>query len=337
MYRISIFLISVLTLVSCDSKSGLDIASFRGEALGTTYSVQYFSEEELEFTKSMDSIVEFINGSMSTYQQDSDISMVNRGDSSVTVDQHFIKVFEASQKIYSESNGFFDPTVGVLVNAYGFGPGKPVTDLYAELLDSLNQLVGLNKVRINEDQTVFKENPDVYLDFNAIAKGYTIDLIGQYLENNGVSNYLIELGGELKAKGKNKSSGKEWLVGIDHPLQEGTQRQFNAKVMLKDAAMATSGNYRKYRVDSITGERFVHTVNPITGFAEKSNLLSASVIAENCMMADGYATALMAMGLDRSASMLKELKSIEVYLIYSDENGAIKTYVTPGFKSNLVE
>lgn len=337
MDRISIFIISVLTLVSCDSKSGQDIATFQGEALGTTYSVQYFSEGELDFTRSMDSIVDLVNGSMSTYQQDSDISMINRGDSIVTVDEHFIKVFEASQKIYSQSNGFFDPTVGVLVNAYGFGPGEPVTDLYAERLDSLNQLVGLNKVRINVDQTVFKENPNVYIDFNAIAKGYTIDLIGQYLENNGVSDYLIELGGELKAKGKNKSSGKEWLVGIDHPLQQGPERQFNAKVMLKNASMATSGNYRKYRVDSITGERFVHTVNPITGFAEKSNLLSASVIAENCMMADGYATALMAMGLDRSASMLKELKSIEVYLIYSDENGDIKTYVTPEFKANLVD
>ncbi|WP_298528159.1 FAD:protein FMN transferase [uncultured Christiangramia sp.] len=337
MNRISIFIITVLTLVSCDSRGGLDIATFQGEALGTTYSVQYFSEGELDFTKSMDSIVDIVNGSMSTYQQDSDISLVNRGDSIVTVDEHFIKVFEASKKIYAESNGFFDPTVGVLVNAYGFGPGKVVTDLYAERLDSLNQLVGLNKVRINEDQTVSKENPNVYIDFNAIAKGYTIDLIGQYLEDNGVSDYLIELGGELKARGKNRSSGKEWLVGIDNPLQDGPERQFNAKVMLKNASMATSGNYRKYRVDSITGERFVHTVNPITGFAEKSNLLSASVIAENCMMADGYATALMAMGLDRSASMLKELKSVEVYLIYSDENGSIKTYVTPGFISNLVD
>lgn len=337
MYRISFYIILVLFMVSCDSNRNSEITNFQGEALGTTYSVQYFSEENIEFTRAMDSIVNLVNLSMSTYMEDSDISRINRGDSSVVVDEHFVNVFKASQKIYTQSNGFFDPTVGVLVNAYGFGPGKSITDLYAERLDSLNQLVGLNKVKIRENNTVSKEHPDIFIDFNAIAKGYTIDLVGDYLESHGVSDYLIELGGELKARGVNKSTGKEWLVGIDHPLQQGPQRQFKAKVKLQNVAMATSGNYRKYRIDSISGQRFVHTVNPITGFAEKSNLLSASVIAENCMLADGYATALMAMGLDRSITMLKELKSVEVYLIYSDENGDMRTYVTPGFSVNLVE
>lgn len=337
MYRISFYIILVLFMVSCDSNSNSEITNFQGEALGTTYSVQYFSEENIEFTRAMDSIVNLVNLSMSTYLENSDISRINRGDSSVVVDEHFVNVFKASQKIYTQSNGFFDPTVGVLVNAYGFGPGKSITDLYAERLDSLNQLVGLNKVKIRENSTVSKEHPDIFIDFNAIAKGYTIDLVGDYLESHDVSDYLIELGGELKARGVNSSTGKEWLVGIDHPLQQGPQRQFEAKVKLQNVAMATSGNYRKYRIDSITGQRFVHTVNPITGFAEKSNLLSASVIAENCMLADGYATALMAMGLDRSITMLKELKSVEVYLIYSDENGEMRTFVTPGFSTNLVK
>lgn len=336
MKKLSALLIIFCFLVSCGGET--ETASvFSGEALGTTYSVQYFSEKDISFENAMDSIMEEINTSMSTYSTKSDISKINRGDSTVQVDEHFVKVFKASEKIYKESNGFFDPTVGALVNAYGFGPGKKLKEIDSTDLDSLNKLTGFDKLILEEDGTISKEHPSIYLDFNAIAKGYAIDVIGKYLEDKGVQNYLVELGGELRAKGTNLESGSQWIVGIDDPMQEEGKRSLFAKVKLENASMATSGNYRKYRLDSMTGQRFVHTVNPLTGKAERSNLLSASVLAENCMLADGYATAFMALGLERSKEMLQRVDGVGAYLIYSGENGEVEVYTTPDFEKQLVE
>ncbi|MDR5589578.1 FAD:protein FMN transferase [Christiangramia sp. SM2212] len=335
----TLFLIfSILLLIGCNTEKENNIHEYYGEALGTTYSVKYFSNEELQFEKSLDSILDDINSSMSTYITKSDISKINRGDTTVEVDDNFIKVFNASEKIFKESNGFFDPTVGVLVNAYGFGPGKALKAIDSVKLDSLRKLVGFDKIRIQSDKTIKKENPAIYIDFNAIAKGYTIDVIAEYLESQDVENYLVELGGELRAKGKNLDNDLEWIVGIDDPDQEeGEKRKLYAKLKLVNAAMATSGNYRKYRTDSLTGQKYVHTINPKTAKAEKSNILSASVIAENCMLADGYATAFMALGLERTKSTLEKLEGVEVYILYSTENGGMEIFQTPGFQENIVE
>lgn len=327
----------MLLLISCDNQKKINSHQYNGEALGTTYMVRYFSDEDIKFEKSLDSIIEEINSSMSTYITKSDISRINRGDTTVKIDENFEKVFNASNKIYKESNGFFDPTVGVLVNAYGFGPEKPLNEIDSTTLDSLKNLVGFNKIRINEDGTIKKENPTIYLDFNAIAKGYTIDVIAEYLESHNVENYLIELGGELRAKGMNLENESDWIVGIDDPNQEEGTRRLQAKVKLKDAAMATSGNYRKYRLDSVTGQQYVHTINPKTGKAERSNLLSATVITGNCMMADGYATAFMALGLDRTKDVLEDLENVEVYIMYSGKDGAMEIFNTPGFQKYLLE
>ncbi|WP_041250210.1 FAD:protein FMN transferase [Christiangramia forsetii] len=337
MKRITFLLLSVLVLVSCNSKSEVESHIYTGEALGTTYMVKYTSDREIDFEKSLDSILDTINSSMSTYITKSDISRINRGDSTVKVDKHFVKVFNASDKIFRESNGFFDPTVGVLVNAYGFGPEKPVKQIDSIKLDSLRNLVGFNKIRLNEDGRVLKDNPAIYLDFNAIAKGYTIDVIAEYLEANNVENYLIELGGELRASGKNLKSDSDWVVGIDNISGTRKPDNFQAKVTLSNAAMATSGNYRKYRTDSLTGQKFVHTINPITGKAERSNLLSASVIAENCMLADGYATAFMALGFDKTRKLLKDLDGVEAYILYSSKEGQIKVFNTSGFQKLILE
>ncbi|WP_089665388.1 FAD:protein FMN transferase [Gramella sp. MAR_2010_147] len=334
----SIFLFfASVVLISCNSDTAVNSHDYSGEALGTTYMVRYFSEENLKFERSLDSILEDINSSMSTYITKSDISRINRGDTTVKVDHHFVEVFNASEKIFKQTDGFFDPTVGVLVNAYGFGPGKPLKKIDSVKLDSLKSLVGFDKIEIKNDRTVNKKNPFIYLDFNAIAKGYTIDVIADYLEAKNVENYLIELGGELRARGKNLDSDSEWIVGIDDPNQVGGNRKLQAKVKLSNAAMATSGNYRKYRTDSLTGQKFVHTINPLSGKAERSNLLSASVIAENCMLADGYATAFMALGLEKSKAVLEELENVEVYILYSSEDGKMKVYRSPGFEKNLVE
>lgn len=337
MKRLITLLAISLLLFSCEKENEIESHTFQGEALGTTYMVSYFYNDDLNFERSLDSIMDEINSSMSTYITKSDISRINRGDSTVKVDDNFVNVFNASNKIFKETNGFFDPTVGVLVNAYGFGPGEPLKKIDRVKLDSLRNLVGFDKVSIKEDKTIRKVDPSVYLDFNAIAKGYAIDVIAEYLESKNVSNYLIELGGELRAKGENMDSGNSWIVGIDHPDKMRKANSYQAKVKLSNAAMATSGNYRKYREDSITGQKYVHTINPITGKAERSNLLSASVLAENCMLADGYATAFMALGLERTKKVLEKLENVEVYIMYSTEDGKTEVFSTPGFEKNLVE
>ena len=337
MKRIIAFLAVSLLVFSCEKDNEIANHVYQGEALGTTYMVSYFSNEDLNFERSMDSIMDEINSSMSTYITKSDISRINRGDATVKVDKNFVNVFNASNKIYKETNGFFDPTVGVLVNAYGFGPGEPLKTIDSVKLDSLKNLVGFDKISINEDRTIQKEDPSIYLDFNAIAKGYAIDVIAEYLESEKVDNYLIELGGELRAKGRNLENENSWIVGIDDPNQQEGKRRLFAKLKLENSAMATSGNYRKYREDSITGQKYVHTVNPITGKAERSNLLSASVLAGNCMLADGYATAFMALGLERTKEVLGKLDDVEVYILYSTEDGEMEVFSTPGFEKYLVE
>tara|TARA_R100001369_G_scaffold21881_3_gene39753 strand:- start:58125 stop:59147 length:1023 start_codon:yes stop_codon:yes gene_type:complete len=320
-------------LLGCTSKNKEH--SFEGEALGTSYHIKYFSENDIPFQKGLDSIIESINNSMSTYRKDSDISKINNGDSSIVIDENFRKVLEQSQKIFKESNGFFDPTVGNLVNAYGFGPDARNDSLNTAVIDSMLQYVGLNKIELNPNNTISKQDPKIYLDFNAIAKGYTVDVIANYLDSYKVSNYLIELGGELVAKGINKDSGEAWIVAIDDPLQTEGNRVFEATLFLKDRGMATSGNYRKFRLDSLNGQRYVHTINPINGRSEKSNLLSASVLAKNCALADGYATAFMALGLERSQEMLSRIQDVDVYFIYAEENEEVKIFSTPGFKKVL--
>jgi len=175
------------------------------------------------------------------------------------------------------------------------------------------------------------------LDFNAIAKGYTLDVIAEYLDSKNVENYLIELGGELVAKGRNLDRDSDWLVAIDNPEQTEAERILQTVLALKNRAMATSGNYRKYRLDSLSGKRFVHTINPLTGKAEKSNLLSASVLAENCMLADAYATAFMALGYEKSLEVLEKLDKVDVYFIYADKEESIKTFASKGFQKALKE
>ncbi len=336
-YKLSLFT-SLLFIFACAKTFGPEKEqTYTGEALGTSYQVKFFHSEKLDITPSLDSIFEVINTSMSTYQSDSDISRINSGDTTVFIDEHFRKVFLASKKIYEESGGMFDPTVGKLVNAYGFGPEGPQKVFKDGELDSLMLYVGFDKLRLTDEGRIIKDHPEVFIDFNAIAKGYAVDEIARYLDNKNIENYLIEVGGELVAKGYNISRDQMWVVGIDSPEQVDGERKLQAAVKLENRAMASSGNYRKFRTDPETGQSYVHTINPLTGVAQKNDLLSASVLAENCTLADGYATAFMALGYDGSLEMLKSLSNVDVYFIYIDGNEGVGIYTSPGFEENLLE
>lgn len=336
MYFRSIF-IFLLVLVSCNKESSVTKNNIQGTAFGTTYSIVFYGLDTSTIKKGVDSVINKVNKSVSTYLFNSDISKINRGDSTLVTDSIFRKIFILSKQINTKTKGYFDPTIGVLRNAYGFGDTKPIKTLNKKTIDSLMQYVGFNKVQLTSEGTIKKQNPQIYLDFNAIAKGYGIDCIGNYLSKKGIENYLIELGGEILTKGEHPETKKPWVVGIESTTSELDNRSIITKVALKNVALATSGNYRKYRVDSITGKKYVHTINPLTGSAEQSDITSASVIAATCAEADAFATSFMALGLAKSKEVLKKIDGIEVYLTYIDSLHNQKVYMSPGFKKFLIE
>ncbi len=326
-------LFSLLVLSSCSE--GIHRNFNSGEALGTTYNIIYLTGQPLDLQQQFDSVFRAVNASMSTYIPESDISRINSGDSTVVIDTMFREVMAISGEVHAKTGGYFDPTVGVLVNAWGFGPGLSMV-MDTTTVDSLLEYVGFEKLEIRSDFTIGKQHSGIVLDFNAVAKGYTIDRLAAVLDRNGVAHYLVEVGGELVGKGRNLLKEKPWVVGIDDPqVEEG--RTLKVRVQLKDRALASSGNYRKFRIDSVSGRKYVHTIDPISGFTKNSNVLAASVLANSCAVADAYATAFMAMDLDESIKLLVEQKELEAYIIYLDEEGMTKEFMTTGFEELVLK
>ena len=299
-----------------------------GSVFGTSYSVIYNSGTN--YQKQFDSLFYVINKSMSTYQTNSDISKINRNESFI-IDEHFSKVFDASKEIYYETQGVFDPTIGAVVNAWDFGPEGKIASLDSLKIDSLMLSVGLDKVS-RTDFTIEKQNPNTFIDFNAIAKGYGLDVIGLFLESKNIRNYLVEIGGEIRAGGKNIEKESAWRVGVEEPHFDGTQSVLKA-ISLQDEAMATSGTYRKFKVDS-SGNRYSHIIDTKTGYPSKTNLLSISVIAKDCMTADAYATAFKAMGIEKVKTFLKTHPELKVFLILENDNKELETLSLNGFPEN---
>lgn len=326
----------VLSFFFLSCKDPASIKTLQGNALGTTYSIKYFSEDYKMKTSEVDSILDLINSSMSTYIKSSDISRINAGDNSVEVDKHFQNVFQASKGINENTNGYFDPSVGLLVNAYGFGPAGYSEDVTEQDIDSLYQYVGFDKIELTSQNKITSETSKVYLDFNAIAKGYTVDVFGNYLKSKGSDNYLVEIGGEVTVSGQNLDSETPWKIGIEMPLEDGS-RELKYGLKLYDQSLATSGNYRKFRVDSTTGEKYVHTINPKTGKSQKTDILSASVVAETCTYADAYATAFMAMGFEKAQDFLLDYNNLKVVFIYSDGEGNQKSFISQELQNDIEE
>jgi len=331
------FVLCLFVFVGCNTPTDITLKTYQGPAFGTTYTVQLYSDNEPDLDKGIDAVIYHVNKSVSTYMFESDISKINRGDSTIIVDDIFREVFRISETVYANTQGYFDPTVGTLRNAYGFGASRDKIQLTSKKLDSLREFVGFNKVELLADGRIKKDHSSIYLDFNAIAKGYGIDLLGNFLDSKNIDNYVIELGGEVLAKGKNLNSKKLWTTGVETLDSKVENRTYEAVVALKNEAMAGSGNYRKFRVDSLTGNKFVHTINPLTGLAEASNVTSATVIAPTCALADAYATAFMAMGLERSKKVLAANQDIAAYLTFIEDANTSGNYVTQNFTNRMVK
>ena len=310
----------------------LHMVELSGTTMGTIgYSIKYFNENKEDYGDEIDSLLIVWNQSLSTYIPSSEISRFNSGKGCFAFEsKYFLPVIKASKEVYDNSNGAFDPTVGPLVNAWGFGPDKSMVP-DSSRVDSLMHLVGYDKIHFDEAQ-VCKDVPDLKLDFSAIAKGYAVDVVADYLESKGIENMLVEIGGELLCKGT-KNDNLPWRTAIEDPSVEVYERKYLAVVELKDMAVATSGNYRNYYVrDGIT---YVHTIDPSTGYPISHTLLSASVFAKNCMLADAYATAFMVLGVEKSKAVLNKNPSLDAFLVYSGEDGELATYATEGIASNV--
>lgn len=311
------FILLAFLLVSCVKKP--QRINYSGITQGSYFSITYYDEDDRGFEAEIDSIFREVDNSVSLWNENSIIRKVNQNED-VIVNQIFKDNFEWARKASELSNGAFDATIGPLVSAWGFHYKKEL-EMTPEMVDSIRQLVDYRKIEIVDDKVV-KANPNMTLDFNAVAQGYTTDIIGKFLETKGISNYLVDVGGEIMARGT-KPNGELWTIGIEKPAENfNSERSVQIKINLKDKGIVTSGNYRKYIEKD--GVRYSHSIDPKTGYPVEQNLLSATVIADNASWADCLATICMLVGKEK-ASKLLENQDIEAYFIWVDSEGNIHT------------
>lgn len=297
----------------------------RGFIFGTYYNICYKSKNNLQ--QKIDSTLKSVDNSLSPFNKHSVITAINENRDTL-VDAQFTDVFNLAQIIAETTDGAFDITVAPLVNAWGFGFKQGIT-IDSITVDSLLQYVGYKSIRVT-DNKVTKQNPQTMLDCSAIAKGYGCDRVARMLEYHGVKDYMVEIGGEVVAKGKNDKS-KQWSIGISRPTDDksGAINELQEILHISGKSVATSGNYRNYRYED--GRKLSHTIDPRTGYPVTHTLLSATVIANDCATADAYATAFMVMGIDKAVEICKK-KEIDAYFIYSTPEGTINTRETDGMK-----
>ncbi|MDD5507395.1 MAG: FAD:protein FMN transferase [Bacteroidales bacterium] len=307
--------------------------TINGQTQGTYYAVTYYDYEGRNFRPAIDSILMAFDQSVSLWNNHSIITRVNNNDSAVVLDDWFVDLFHKSQEVSRKTSGAFDMTVGPLVSAWGFGLENRHT-MDSANVDSILRFVGYRLVGL-ENGKVVKQDPRIRIDFNAIAQGYAVDVLAAFMESQQVRIFLIDIGGEVLARGL-KPDGSKWRVGIEKPASDPSDnRQLKAILEVMDEAIATSGNYRKFYEEN--GIRYSHTIDPSTGYPARNSLLSVSVRAKSCWEADAYATAFMVMGLDKSLDYLASDDDLDAYLIYADSSGALQTTITRGFKKILAE
>ena len=333
MKKVLPIIILVLIIFACTPRQLHKKISFSGMAQGTYYAVTYFDHLERDFQPQIDSLLEAFDMSVSMWEPASVISRINNGEEGVICDSIFINTYILARKVAVESNGAFDYTIGPLVNAWGFGfEDRQKVD--QALVDSLLPLVDYHYVRLEEDR-IIKEKDGIKFDFNAVAQGYSVDLVGDFLASKGLENYLIDIGGEVLAIGEKPGTGP-WIVGIEKPTEdELSERRLEASIKLKDRAMATSGNYRKFYEED--GIRYSHTIDPETGYPVTHTLLSVSVIATDAGTADAWATAFMVMGLEKAKQFVESKNELEAFFIYSGEDSSLEIYATDGMKELLLK
>ncbi|WP_316836115.1 FAD:protein FMN transferase [Pedobacter nutrimenti] len=315
------------------TKKEQQLYSIHGYAQGTDYSIKYFADSALIAKEGVDSILMKIDSSMSLYKPYSLISKFNSSENGVSLDPHFLAVIRKSFEIFKDTQGKFDVTVAPLVQAWGFGP-KPISVFpdSAEITELLKN-VGMDYLELKGNK-LLKSRPNVHLDLNGIAQGYSVDVVADYLEGKGIHCYMVEIGGEIRLKGR-KPDGTAMKIGIEGPAPDGiSEPQIRHVISFTEGAVTTSGNYRKFIKSG--NKKISHLVNPKTGYPLNTELISVTIFAKDALTADGYDNAIMAMGLHEALTFIAARKNMEAYIIYQRKDGVTADTLTTGFKKLII-
>lgn len=329
----NIALLCLVSLYSVVVDAQAQPIKIEGNTQGTTYHITYFDRKNRDLKPEIENLLHQFDLSVSTYNPQSIISKINTNQGNVKPDKYFITCFKKAKEVWKNTDGAFDPTVYPLTNIWGFGPVKK-SKIEQAKIDSILQFVGFDLIEL-KGKKIIKKDPRVALDFNAFAQGYSVDIVSDFLKSKKIDSFLVEIGGEVYAN-KRKPNGENWSVGIEKPIDNKTsENPLKAIAKLENMAIATSGNYRRFTIEN--GIKYAHHLDPKTGYPTKNNLLSASVVAQECIAADANATGILVMGLEKAKTFLEKHPELQAYLIYSDENGNYRTYETPRIPSILSE
>lgn len=330
-YNLLLFLVLMLSCTSGSKRNDLYYQD-QGEIFATGYHIKYAYNRSLE--EEILAELHKFDMSLNPFKENSIITKVNRNEP-VELDSFFLKVFRRSEEISRTTDGKFDITVSPLINAWGFG-FQNMDSVTPEIIDSLKEFVGYEKISVDTEGNIIKTDPRVQINTSAIAKGYACDVIAELLESYGIENYMVEIGGEITAKGVNDKR-ECWRIGIDKPIDDVTGMLHDLQTILSlcNKSLATSGNYRNYYIKD--GKKYAHTIDPVTGYPSQLDILGATVIADDCMTADAYATAFMAMGMKRSAETARTIPGLHYYFIYEKPDGSFGIEYSEGFEQFFVK
>jgi thiamine biosynthesis lipoprotein len=319
-------------ITSCNPLNRGEYHSIQGFTQGTTYSATYQLGSYGDLQEEIDSVLKVFDASLNSYDSSSIISAINNNVPGIRTDSMFRTVFHESSRVYQITGGAFDITLAPVINAWGFGPGQQL-DVDSAMVDSLLQYVGMDKVSLMGDR-VIKSDPHVQLNVNAIAQGFSVDVVAAYLDQLGCRNYMVDIGGEIRTRGMNPK-GNFWRIGVDRPEMGNMVpgRELQVIISMHNRSLATSGNYRKFYEKD--GMMITHSIDPATGFPKASNLLSVSILTDECMTADAYATACMVLGLEKAKTFVENQKGVDAYFIYSDRYGNYQVWHTDGLKKYI--
>lgn len=324
-------LLVVGTVIIISQQRSMPYQKISGFVFGTVYNITYQGEEDLR--QEIEAELRKVDADFSMFNKQSIVSKINRGEKAELSDS-FLEVYDLARQVSDNTGGAFDVTVAPLVNAWGFGyKARQMPD--TAKVDSLRRYVGMDKIRLTKAKRIEKKYPEVSLDFSAIAKGYGCDRVARMLKARGINNYMVEIGGEIVARGINEKR-LPWRIGVTKPTEDslGTAQELQTVINVTDIAMATSGNYRNFYYKG--GKKYAHTIDPKTGYPVQHNILSATVLSKSCAQADAYATAFMVLGMEGTMKVLKEHPELMVYLIYSDLQGKNAVWYSPKLKEKIV-
>ncbi|MDR0711025.1 MAG: FAD:protein FMN transferase [Prevotellaceae bacterium] len=330
MNKLLFFLLGIALIPAAGCSTDAAYLCFTGTALGTTYAIAYDGADTLQ--SEAEQLMQRVEKSLSIYDKESIISKVNRNED-VALDNYFVECFEVALQVNRQTNGAFDAGASPLFAVWGFGAKEHSAPPTQRQIDSVKQFCGMDKFAIVNNRIV-KSDPRAQLNANAVAKGYAVDVVARFLESRNITAYLVEIGGEIRCSGV-KPNGDKWVVGIDMPKDGNFTpgADMVGAIAISDRAVATSGNYRRFYMSN--NGKVPHTINPATGLPAHNSLLSATVVAASCAVADAYATALMVMGVDSAKILLDNHQELEAFLIFSEQQ-QLQTYATPQFKKWLI-